>query len=339
MRRITTLSPPSSLSSPATQTAGTPQAAPVALRLNLRGAIDLFLDACKAKGLSPGTVSGFYAKRLGFFVRWVDAACPQAMEPGNLTPTLLRDFLNYERQRTSPATAKHAHRSLSVLCKFMAREGIIPGDPMQHVEPPKAPVKLVEPLTEDEVARMLGACGGGFVGARLRAMLLVFVDCGLRVSELCALRLEDVDFAERTMRVMGKGAKERLVPFGQATRQALTEYMVYRGELPTPTLFVGVYGQPMQARQVHNLLGKCGQRAGVSGVYPHRLRHTAALLFLRGGGDAFSLQKLLGHTDLTMTRRYCALADADLQAKHRLASPGDRFLAHVKPTSGRRRLR
>ncbi|HUT74888.1 MAG TPA: tyrosine-type recombinase/integrase [Armatimonadota bacterium] len=163
-----------------------------------------------------------------------------------------------------------------MLCKFMAREGTITGDPMQHVEPPKAPVKLVSPLTEDEVSRMLSACGGGFVGARLRAMLLVFVDTGLRLSELCGLRLADVGFVERALRVMGKGAKERLVPFGEATKTALLEYLARRGELRAQALFVGVYGEPLQARQAHHLVEGCGKRAGVAKVYPHKLRHTAA---------------------------------------------------------------
>jgi integrase/recombinase XerD len=141
---------------------------------------------------------------------------------------------------------------------------------------------------------------------------------------------------------MGKGSKERVVPFGEATRQALLAYVSKRGNIPGQrALFVGCYGDPLSRHGAHRLVSECGKRAGVSGprCSPHTFRHTCAVMFLRNGGDAFSLQKLLGHADLAMTRRYCELAQADVVAKHRACSPGDRFLGTVRGAQGRKRLR
>jgi len=316
-----------------------PRAAKAAPRVPLTEAVRLFLKRSEAKGLSPRTVQ-FYRERLGVFLRWLEVQRLPAMEAQDVSPSAIREFLAHERKRTSPATAKHAYASLSAFYHFCEREEIVPANPMKQVEKPRTPARLVEPLTHEEARVMLAACGKGFLGARMKAMLLTLLDCGLRLSELCGLTLDDVSLDGQSLKVMGKGARERLVPFGEASKRALKEYLAHRGELSGErALFVGVYGAPMQPRRVHKALEDCGKLAGVKGVHPHKFRHTFAVMYLRNGGDAFSLQRALGHSSLEMTKRYCALADADLAEKHRLASPGDKFLAAVQPTNGRRRLR
>jgi len=301
-------------------------------------AIRRFLSACEARNLSPRTIQ-FYTERLRVFCAWLDAERLPAVAPHDLTASTVRAFLARERERTSPATARHAHAALSALFGFLAREQAVVRNVMRDVEKPRTPRRIPSPLTADEVGRMLATCGKGFTGSRLTALLLVMVDTGLRLSEVCDLRCEDVSLAEHTLRVMGKGSKERIVPFGQATKTALLDYLARRGESAQVRLFVTVYGDLLSPRQVYQILKDCGRRAGVNGVHPHRLRHTFALLYLQRGGDAFTLQRALGHSSLEMTRRYCAVADADLREAHRRASPGDLFAAHVKPTTGRRRLR
>jgi len=329
---------------PATATpTHTPKAAPRSTqgqpRPTLAEAVRLFLKRSEAKGLSPRTVQ-FYRERLGVFLRWLDAERVQQAEPGDVSAAAIREFLAQEKQRTSAATAKHAHAALSAVFGFLHKEQALADNPMRDVEKPRTPKKQPSPLRADDVERMLGACGAGFLGARLRALLLVLVDTGLRLSEVCGLRLEDASLDEQALKVMGKGSKERVVPFGEATRQALMDYLARRGELAAQDwLFVTVYGDPMRGRQVHQVLENCGKRAGVAGVHPHRLRHTFAVMFLQRGGHAFALMRALGHTSLEMTRRYVSLADTDLRETHRACSPGDRFLAAVKPTNGRKRLR
>jgi site-specific recombinase XerD len=104
-------------------------------------------------------------------------------------------------------------------------------------------------------------------------------------------------------------------------------------------LFLSVYSTRLNRDDLHRLLKAAARRAGLTNVHPHRLRHTAAIVFLRNGGDASDLQQMLGHSDLALTRRHVALVGSDLEAKHRQASPGDRFLAAAATGGGRKRLR
>jgi site-specific recombinase XerD len=315
-------------------------AAKAAPRTTPAEAVRLFIRRSEGKGLSPRTV-GFYRERLGIFLRWLETQRLPATEPGDVPAAAIREFLAQEKARTSAATARHGFVALSAFYNFCGREGMVKANPMRQVEKPKAPVRLIAPLSEDEIAALLAACGRGFAGARMKALLVLLVDTGLRASEVCGLRLCDLDLDEQAVKVAAaKGGRERIVPFGLAAKTALMDYLARRGELPGQgRVFVNCYGGDLTPRQLHKALADHAKRAGVRNLHPHRLRHTAAVMFLRNGGDAFTLQRMLGHADLTMTRRYCALADTDLRLAHRAASPGDRFLAAVKPTTGRRRLR
>jgi len=305
----------------------------------LQEAVDSFLRRGQARSLSASTLR-FYRDRLGAFIRYLDSHGLR-LAPEQVTAQVVRDFLTAEAERVSAATANHSRAALSAFFRFLVSDEVIPSDPMTKVEKVRLRQRVIPTLRQEEIERMLATCSPRtFNGARLKAVILTLVDCGLRVSELCGLDLGDVARDAQTLRVMGKGSKERLVPFGEATRQALLAYMARRGELAgQPSLFVTCYGERLNRTEAHRLLRECGERAGVSGVHPHRFRHTCAVMYLRNGGDAFSLQKLLGHSSLDMTRRYAELAQADVVAKHRQCSPGDRFLGAVRVTGGRKRLK
>ncbi len=135
-----------------------------------------------------------------------------------------------------------------------------------------------------------------------------------------------------TLKVMGKGAKERIVPVGGTARTAIVRYMGQRGAgAPDEPLFLGRRGA-LDWRGMQQVLKRLKGRAGITGrCSPHSLRHTFARSYLVNGGDVFSLQRILGHTTLDMVKRYVALADVDLVARHRVASPADRLMG------GRRR--
>jgi len=213
---------------------------------------------------------------------------------------------------------------------------------MDKVERIRVPRRIMPTFTTEQVEQMLAKCNSGFTGRRLRAILLVLVDCGLRASELCALQLDDLSWDTRVMRVMGKGSSERVVPFGEVTRDALQAYVRRRGILPgQESLFVTCYGDPLDRHDLHKFVRCQAQRAGVAGVRcsPHTFRSTLAVMYLRNGGDAFSLQRTLGHSSLEMTRRYSALAETDVMARHRLAPPGDRFSSEAGTIRGRKRIR
>ena len=219
-------------------------------------------------------------------------------------------------------------------------DGLLDQNPIDRVDKPRRRRAVISTFSPEEVESILATCRNDFVGVRDRAIILTLLDCGLRASELCGLRLEDIDWREQTLLVVGKGDKERIVPFGSAVRRVLGEYIGRRGDLPCRELFVSVYGEPINRHRLRAIVRRRCEAAGIKGVRcsPHTFRHTFAVMFLRAGADAFTLQKLLGHSDLAMTRRYCELSRTDVLEKHRLFSPADR-LRPVGPTSGRKRLK
>ncbi len=157
---------------------------------------------------------------------------------------------------------------------------------------------------------------------RNRTILLVPLDTGLRASELCELRIKDVDLNNRRLTVLGKGSKERIIPFSAVTSQAIWRYEATRPKDSTNDLvFVTPEGQPLDRVGLGELILRIGERAGVTNAHPHRFRHTFAINFLRNGGNAYALQMMLGHSTMEMVKRYLALAQADVEAAHRQASP------------------
>jgi len=306
----------------------------------LRQALETFYQRGRARNLSPSTQS-FYRVRLEAFARYLQGQ-GLGLTLEQLTPSILRDFLAAERERMSAATAQHSYVALRAFCRFLVREELLTVNPMEKVEKVRVPRKVIEVFSPAQIEALLAQGGREFNGARLRAIVLMLLDCGLRVSELCGLDQEHISWDEQTLRVMGKGRRERVVPFGEATRQALFAYLSKRGDLPgQQAVWVTVYGDRLNRHEAHRILSAAGRRAGLTGVRcsPHTFRHTCAVMYLRNGGDAFTLQKLLGHSTLEMTRRYCELSQTDTVQRHRQCSPGDRFMGSVKPTDGRKRIR
>ena len=158
----------------------------------------------------------------------------------------------------------------------------------------------------------------------------------MRVSELCHLKLDDVWLEDGMLKVLGKGNKERLIPIGKLVQRLLWRYISrFRPEsagINFNFLFLTRDGRPLTKDRIEKVMTYYGKKAGISGVRcsPHTFRHTAAVKFLRNGGDVFSLQRMLGHASLEMTRRYCELADTDVKQAHMTASPVDNLNLQVR---------
>jgi site-specific recombinase XerD len=307
--------------------------------LTLDDAYAGFVRRCQAKGLHPRSIL-FYDYRFHSLQAYVREQSGVTTVEG-LTPDLIRGWLARERH-VSPNLAKQSFTTVRAVLHFLQREYDYPAHTLlKRLDAPRVPKKLIATFTPAHITAMLQHCGKGFTGLRNTALLFVLLDCGLRATECCTLTQAQIRWEERVFIVWGKGDKERRVPFGEATTRALRAYLSRRSSVETPQVFVTVYGDPLTPRCLHAILSKLGTRAGVEGVRcsPHTFRHTCAVSFLRRGGDVFSLQKLLGHTDLSMTRRYVELSETDLQSKHRMASPGDAFLDAVRAPQGRKRLR
>jgi site-specific recombinase XerD len=221
-------------------------------------------------------------------------------------------------------------RTLRAFGGWVQRELALDAHPLAGLPLPKLPDVLVESLREREMRALVAAAGDQSRDpVRDRAIVLLFLDSGLRLGELVSLRVDDVDLVEGRCRVVGKGAKERIVPLGGRSRRALRAWLLTRGpQKGGAALFVGRRGESLSPRGVQLLVGRLAHVAGISTrCSPHVLRHSFARAFLANGGDVFTLQRILGHspTSLQITRRYVQLLDDDVRAVHRRASPIDRL--------------
>jgi integrase/recombinase XerC len=266
-----------------------------------------------------------------------------------LTPATVRSFLAYAREarpegrygstresakrEARPATVNAYYRALRAFSNFCIAEGLLEDTPLKNVKAPRVPNDQIQPLDHEQVQALLDAARRTRSPERDVAVILLLVDTGMRASELTGLQMTDVDRGTGELTVLGKGNKKRAVYMGVACRRALWRYLeTERVEaLPDEPLFVSVGGQKsgtaLTLSGVHRIVAQAGKAGGVKGVRcsPHTLRHTFAVNFLRGGGNLFELQQLMGHADLTVLRRYVALAEADLAQAHRNASPADRM--------------
>ncbi|BCW99834.1 MAG: tyrosine recombinase XerD [Armatimonadota bacterium] len=292
-------------------------------------AVSDFLRHCRARGLSRSTVT----LNEGVLSRLVEQAGELRLE--QLSQKHLQSFLLQVSKGRKPSTVQRYYNALQAFGKHLRSLGH--PDPAEGLPRPKAPRPVIEPLAQQEVEAMVASCPDTPLGRRDRLVLLLLVDCGLRASELAALRLDDVDTSECVLLVRcGKGGKPRRVPFGQTVAEALEDWLAVRGNVEAPQLIVNCYGQGVDRYRIGHIVRQAAERAGIRRrVGPHRLRHTCAVSYLRAGGDVFTLQRILGHADLTMTRRYTEVADTDVQEKHRLYSPADRLSV---PSKTRKRV-
>jgi site-specific recombinase XerD len=232
-------------------------------------------------------------------------------------------------RRLSGHTLNCYLRALRVFLGWCQEEGYIEENPFWGFSIPHPPRKVVPALPEVRVKALINAIDQStLTGFRNYVMILTLLDTGLRSSELLNLDRPDVDMDQGMLRVLGKGNRERMVPIGRQVQQLLVDYIRdYRpipAKLARKRLFLTEEGQPMDGGSLNRIMRRLKQKAGINGkCSPHVLRHTAAISFVRNGGDLFSLQKLLGHATLNMTRQYCEMAYSDVKRIHLAASPVD----------------
>ena len=232
--------------------------------------------------------------------------------------------------RLSPESIRTKVRALRAFFAWLHREEFTEENVLAGLKPPKAATKLVRVLTADEMQRLVSALDRKTTtGARNHAILTMFLDTGLRLSEVAGLELKNVLPDSGYVKVFGKGGKERIVPIGMTVRSALERYVAFfRGEPAFPDIdhvFLTLEGLPMRNNAIYLMLKRLGRSAGVERLHPHLCRHTFAVNYLMNGGDVFSLQQILGHTTLEMVRRYVTLASSQVILQHRKFSPMDRL--------------
>jgi integrase/recombinase XerC len=222
----------------------------------------------------------------------------------------------------APTSIGRKLAALRSCCRFLVRRGLLERNPAREVRGPRQPRKLVSFLPVDEATELVeGRAVGGAARARDVAILELLYASGLRVSELSGLDVDALDRAERMVRVLGKGRKERIVPYGEAASRALTHWLAARGNRGGP-LFTSARGRRLGVRSIHTIVRRAARAAGLTRrVSPHTLRHTFATHLLDGGADLRAIQELLGHSRLSTTQRYTHVAADQLMKVYDRAHP------------------
>ncbi|QAV69819.1 tyrosine recombinase XerC [Salinibacterium sp. UTAS2018] len=300
--------------------------------VNMNRLVEVFVEYLSAdRGFSVHTIRS-YRSDLTTLVGF--AAERSATEPVDLDLELLREWL-WQSSQDGLAKATLARRAAAAraFSAWLTANHHTEVDAAARLKAPKAERHLPRVLNRDQMAEMLQsveakASSSDPVALRDRAIVELLYASALRVSELVGLSANDVDDSRLTVRVMGKGAKERVVPFGIPAQRALSDYLTRgRGQLTTETggaapLFVGARGKRVSARAVYEVIAHLlADVPGSGGSGPHTLRHTAATHLLDGGADLRAVQELLGHASLGTTQLYTHVSTERLRDSYRMAHP------------------
>ena len=290
--------------------------------------VDDFLRQLEiARAASPHTITA-YKQDLAAFSAYL---APQNVPLEKVTHLHIRGFLGVESVKLAPASRARRLAGLKSFYKFLTRRKIIDVSPARRVKSPKLPQRLPRAVPVDETFALMEAPSTEkLLGLRDAAMLELLYASGLRVSELCGLDLKDLDVRAKTVRVMGKGSKERIVPLNEPALDMIREWMARRPEvLAKPAkkqepnaMFLNARGGRLTSRSVERHLKRYVAELGIQRkVTPHSLRHSFATHLLAGGADIRSIQELLGHASLSTTQRYTAVSFEQLQKVYDSAHP------------------
>ncbi len=269
-----------------------------------------YLDYLAAeKGASPHTLRAYGTELEGLAA----SVAPRDLLVANISD--LRRWLATGAR--APSSLARRISSLRSFYRWCQREGLIEASPADRLRAPRVSLPLPRVLEVDEASRVVEAP----LLPRDRALLEIAYGAGLRVSELVALDIDDLELAEGTVRVRhGKGDKERVVPLGQGAIDAVRALLASRGTAPGP-LFVNKRGQRLGVRSAWDIVRQGGDAADAPDVHPHALRHSFATHLVANGADIRAVQELLGHASLSTTQRYTHLDLDSLRAAYRKAHP------------------
>ena len=277
----------------------------------------------KERRLSPHTASN-YARDIGALVDFLDR--------GNVTEWKRVDSQHVRvfaaRAHAGGLSPRSVQRRLSAVRSFftfLAREGVVAGNPAVDIRAPKAAKRLPGTLDVDQITQLLQVPGDDPLAVRDRAIMELFYSSGLRLAELVGLDLTHIDLADRTVRVLGKGSKTRIVPVGRKACEAIRAWLKERAALAAideTALFVGRNGERLKPRAIQLRIAQWARRAGLpSRVYPHLFRHSFATHLLESSKDLRGVQELLGHADISTTQVYTHLDFAHLARTYDASHP------------------
>jgi integrase/recombinase XerC len=293
----------------------------------LAAQIDRYLADLVRRGNSPHTVDA-YAADLREFLHYLSPPETEPPAPGSIDLPILREWLAslYSHQLTA-VTIRRKLAAVRGLFRFLLRDGLVTVNVARLVRTPKAPKKLPEVMSPEQVNALIDGVSAGPLErphpVRDRAIFELLYGCGVRVSELAGLNLHDLDRAERWLRVLGKGRKERQVPMPGKAAEALERYLAERPvERDQPAVFLNHRGGRLTDRGIRAIVKLYATFvSGDPTIHPHSFRHAYATHLLADGADLRAIQELLGHARLSTTQKYTQVALTDLIAVYDKAHP------------------
>jgi integrase/recombinase XerD len=286
-----------------------------------------YLHNPPVKSITPQDLSNFFV--------WLSTRYTPIRMSGDTTPL-------------TPRSVENAWTAMRSFFNWATNTELVKNRPDKNIQRPKYKPAEVHPFTTADVEALLKACKYSRVvergnqrrfqykrrsAKRDTAIIALLLDTGVRVSEATRIRIRDINFenGEVFIRPYGTGQKttSRTVVLGKRGRAEVYKYVAERNNAqPEEPLFLTIAGHPMDRNSIRLVLNELGKRASILGVHPHRFRHTFAIMYLRNGGNVFTLKNLLGHSTLRMAEHYLEIANSDVIQAHRLASPFDNLGMH-----------
>jgi integrase/recombinase XerD len=298
-------------------------AATISLELTFKEALELFVNAKKAEGMRPRTISDYY-KHIEWFTRFLSEFYPDVTTIQQLTADIIRNYINYLRDERNPyAGDKTREKDVKGLA----------ANPMEKIEPlRKDSVDNMTGYTEKEIKALFSVLDvRQYSGFRDKIIMLLLLDTGICINELVNVQSSHLDVKRSTLTVpagIAKNRKSRTIPVSRKVMKLLLELHDENKQYfePTEFLFLTAYGEQMIPDTFRRRLWKYAQEAGVERATPHKFRHSFARDFLMNGGSVFALQLILDHADIATTRRYVQLEDSHIKEQHQRFSPVSKYL-------------
>jgi len=297
----------------------------------------------RAEGKSTRTIA-WYTDILNQFIRYLKANRYECVLSA-FNMDVVRGYILFLRGRpkfqghrsilrqgnpVSPRTVQCHVRALKAFSSWLYGEGYTKINVLRNLKLPKAPTRIMQPLTPQEVSTIMNSIDTrSYAGERNRVLLATLLDTGLRASELAGITLSHVNLSHGYIRVTGKGDKERIVPVGKYVQTQLLYYI----EKVRPQadgsdcnkLFLSRDGKPITLNTVKLVFSRLAKTSGVARLHAHLCRHTFGVSYLLNGGDVFSLKAIMGHSTLAMVNHYLHFTGSQITAQHRKYSPMDRM--------------
>ena len=295
--------------------------------LSLSEMFERFMLYKETEGLTKRTLDDYYT-HYNYLMDYVG----EDLEAEQLNLDLFRGYIGYmlHDKESSPVTANVRIRTIRAFLRYCFIEGWIEDPIHERFKPVKTKEDTLESFTPNEIKMLLQAIDDtSYKGFRDKVIIYVLLDTMVRCSELIKIRRENVDLKGGTIQLEPhetKSKRARIVPLSSKTLRLLKEYMSITEDFEAEHLFLTFEGTQLSDRTIRCNLREWGDLAGVRNkrVSPHTFRHTGALFYILNGGDPFSLQKILGHSDMSMVRKYIQMTDTDVKRQHNVFSPINR---------------